>query len=93
MELNIVRKDDKSLLLEVKGESFTLTTPIKEKLWEDDNVIEAADMKEHPYLEEPKIWVKVERGSPLTALSRAASKLERDLEKLEEAFKKALKEF
>ncbi|MCD6371627.1 MAG: DNA-directed RNA polymerase subunit L [Candidatus Aenigmarchaeota archaeon] len=93
MELNIVRKDDKSLLLEVKGESFTLTTPIKEKLWEDDNVIEVADMKEHPYLEEPKIWVKVEKGSPLTALSRAASKLEKDLEKLEEAFKKALKEF
>ncbi len=93
MELNVLKKDDHSILLEVKGESFTLTTPIKEKLWKDSNVLEAADMKEHPYLEEPKIWVKVERGSPITALSKAANNLLKDIEKLEEEFKKALKEF
>lgn len=93
MELNVLKRDDHSILLEVKGESFTLTTPIREKLWKDSNVLEAADMKEHPYLEEPKIWVKVERGSPLTALSKAADRLLKDVENLEREFKKALKEF
>lgn len=95
MELEILKKDDREniLLLEVKGETFTLTHVIEDELWEDPNVVEAADMREHPYLEEPKIWVKVEKGSPITALKRACSRIRKNLDKLNETFEKALKEF
>ena len=95
MELKVLKRDDKEniLLLEVKGETFTLTHTIEDELWEDPNVLEAADMREHPYLEEPKIWVKVERGSPITALKKACSRIERNLDKLSKTFEKALKEF
>jgi len=91
MELKIVEKDEKTALVEVKGETFTLTNLIKDILWDDPNVKEAADIKDHPYLDEPKIWVRVEKGSPFTALKKASAKAEKEIEELEEKLRKALK--
>ena len=91
MEVKIEKSEDKKLLLELIGESFTLTNLLEEKLWEDKNVSEAAQIKEHPYLSEPKIWVVVKRGSPLKALNRAIDRALKDLENLKKEFKKKLK--
>jgi len=91
MEMKAVKESDDTLLLEVKGESVTATNVVKGELWEDENVKEAAQIKEHPYLEEPKIFVKVSKGKPVTALDKAAERVIKQTEEFSEAFKKALK--
>ena len=91
MELKVVKSEGKKLLLELTGETLTLTNILKDKLWESKNVSEAAQIREHPYLSEPKIWVVVKKGSPLTALEKAAESAIKDLEKLKEEFKQAFK--
>jgi len=91
MELKIDKEDSKSIILEATGESFTLTNIIREELWNDDNISEAADIKEHPYLSQPKIFVKVNRGSPRTALEKASKRIQEKAGEFKEKFKQALK--
>jgi len=91
MELKVIKEDEKTLFLETTGETYTLTNTIRESLWEDKNVSEAADIKEHPYLAEPKIFVRVSKGSPKTALENAAERVAEKAKEFKEEFKKALK--
>ncbi|MEM5829795.1 MAG: DNA-directed RNA polymerase subunit L [Candidatus Aenigmatarchaeota archaeon] len=91
MELRIIKEDEKTLFIEVVGETHTLTNTIREALWEDKNVSEAADVKEHPYLSQPKIFVRVSKGSPKEALEKAAERIAEKAREFKEEFKKALK--
>jgi len=91
MEFRVVKEDDKTLFLEVPGENHTVTNTLREELWNDKNVSEAADVKEHPYLAQPKIFVRVSRGSPRTALEKAAERVAERAGEFEKEFKKALK--
>jgi len=91
MDLRVIKRTDKSLLLEIPGETYTLTNALREELWNDANVSEAAEIKEHPYLAEPKVWVVVKRGDPVTALEKASERLEKKIEEFEKKFKSALK--
>ncbi len=91
MELKKVKGDDKSILVETVGETFTVTNAIRETLWEDSNVSEAAQVREHPYLSNPKIFIKTSHGSPITALEKAAEKIESQAKEFHEIFKKETK--
>jgi len=91
MELKAVKESDDTLLLEVKNETVTVTNVVKGELWDDENVKEAAQIKEHPYLAEPKIFVKVSKGKPVTALDKAAERVIKQIDEFSDAFKKALK--
>jgi DNA-directed RNA polymerase subunit L len=91
MELKKVKEDDRTLLLEVGGESFTVTNAIREELWEDKSVSESAQVREHPYLSQPKVFVKTERGSPAAAIEKAAERVSSQAREFREEFKKALK--
>jgi DNA-directed RNA polymerase subunit L len=90
MELVKVKGDEKSILIEVRGETFTLTSALEEQLWEDKNVSEAASFREHPYLSEPKIWVKVKKGGVNDALEKAAEKLIEATKEFREKFKESI---
>jgi len=68
-----------------------VTNAIRGELWEDKNVKEAAQIKEHPYLAQPKVFVKTSRGKPETALNKATEKVLKQTEEFAEKFKKALK--
>ena len=91
MELKKIKEDEKTLLVEAVGESFTLTNAVREYLWDDKSVSEAAQIKEHPYLSQPKIFVKTDRGSPVTALEKASEKLVDDAKEFKQKFREALK--
>ena len=91
MELNVVKEDGKTLSLELKGETIALSNLIRKELWSDKNVVESAQIKEHPYLAEPKVFVKVSRGSPKTALKKASDRIESQLNEFRTKFKSALK--
>jgi DNA-directed RNA polymerase subunit L len=91
MELKVIKEDEKTLFIEATGETYTLTNTIREELWNDKNVSESADVKEHPYLSQPKIFVRVARGSPREALEKAAERIAEKAREFKEEFKKALK--
>ena len=91
MELKKTKKKEKELLLEVGGESSTLTNALREHLWEDSNVSEAAHIKEHPYLSQPKIFVKTTRGEHESALEKASENLAEQAREFKQKFKSALK--
>jgi len=90
MEVIKEEKSEDSLLIRARGEDFTLFVPISEKLWEVPNVEESAVIREHPYLTEPGLWVKVSKGKPEEAIKKACEKLLKEIEELKEKVKKAL---
>ncbi len=91
MELKIVQEGEKNITVEIKEESITFANLIKETLWQDSSVTEAACIKEHPYLAEPKVFVKVSKGDPLTALQKAAERIATQIDEFGQQFKKAIK--
>ncbi|TAL48621.1 hypothetical protein EPN87_00075 [archaeon] len=91
MELKIAKQDDKTLMVEVGGETSTVTHALREALWEDKSVSQAAHVQEHPQMAQPKIFVQVNRGSPEAALEKAAGLVEAQAKEFKEEFKKALK--
>lgn len=91
MELKIVKEDEKTLFIETSGETYTLTNTLREELWNDKSVSEAADVKEHPYIAQPKIFLRVYKGSPRTVLEKAAERVSEKAKEFKEEFKRALK--
>ena len=91
MELKKLKDEDKALLVEVSGETQTVTNALREELWNDNTVIEAAHIKEHPYLAQPKVFVKTQRGDPATALEKAAGRVVEQAKEFQAEFKKAIK--
>ena len=91
MELSVIEQDEKRLILEVKDESTSFANMLRAELWNDKSVSEAAHIKEHPYLGQPKILVKTERGSPKVALEKASVRVLDKAKEFQEEFKRALK--
>jgi len=92
MELELVKKEDGSLLVKIVGENHTLCNLLREELNKDENVVSAAYTIEHPLTESPKFYVKIKKGkSPERALSGAADRIVEQLEDLRKQLQKVLK--
>jgi len=87
MEIVKVKGNEKEALLELRRETFTLATLLEEELWEIKDVSEAASFREHPYLSEVKLWVKVEKGNINDALNRAVDSLIKKIDEIKDALK------
>lgn len=81
--LEILRLDDKHLEIKVKGESYTLFSPLVEYLSNDPDVEYVQFDVDHPLQENVYFKLKVRRGSPLEAVQRAVNTILADLEELE----------
>lgn len=88
MEINIT-KDEKNEL-EFKIDNHTVAEILRVYLNEDDGVKMAAWRKEH-YSKPLLFKIETEGKSAKKALSDAISKLQKDLEKYGDEFKKAIK--
>lgn len=91
MDLSVVKEDDKKLVLEMKGETVAFAHLLKDELWKDSSVKEAAAIQEHPYLSQPKVFVMVSRGSPKTALEKASDSILKQAKEFRDKFKAASK--
>jgi DNA-directed RNA polymerase subunit L len=91
MEIKVVSEDEKKLVLEIPNESVGFTNLLRTELWNDSGISEAANIKEHPYLSQPKVFLKVSRGSPRTALEKAAARIAEQAKDFKEDFCRALK--
>lgn len=84
--LEIVKIDETSLEIKVKGETYTLFSPLVEYLSNDPDVEYVQFDVDHPLLENAYFKVKVKRGSPLEVVERAVKSILSDLEELERGF-------
>ncbi len=92
MELIKIKEDDNMIEIELRGESVGFANLIKEELWNDKNIEEVAYKKEHPYMTEPKIYVKMKgKSNPRIALQKTVKRLQVKLKGLEKEFKRTLK--
>ncbi len=91
MELKKIKEDKNTLLLEIGKETMTITNALREELWNDSNVIEAAQIREHPYLSEPKIFVKMTKDSSKLAIEKAAKRISKKSKEFEDEFNKSIK--
>lgn len=92
MKLKILKQDKNLLEVEVEGESVGFVNLIKEELWEDKNVDEAAYIKEHPYMAEPKVYLKTKKKKTKRALNDAIKRISAQLKEFKGEFKRALKD-
>ncbi|MCX8190858.1 MAG: hypothetical protein N3D78_01560 [Candidatus Aenigmarchaeota archaeon] len=90
MEIVKIKGNSDTALLELRGETFTLASLLEEELWENKNVSEAASFREHPYLSEVKLWVKVKKGEVADALTETVEGLLKKVEELKKVIKKSL---
>lgn len=91
MELKIVKEDKESVLLEIGGETISFANLLTQESWNDKSISEASHIKEHPYLSQPKIFLKSSRGSPKEILKKSSERIEDQAKEFKEEFKKALK--
>ncbi|HLC59447.1 MAG TPA: DNA-directed RNA polymerase subunit L [archaeon] len=90
MELEVVKKEKNSITIQIKGENDTLVNLLREELWNDKNISEAAVLKDHPFTHNPKILVNVNSGDPVDALQKAVDRIKDNVEKFRKAFDKAV---
>ena len=92
MEVKKIKDEEGVLMLELERESKTFTNLLSEELWNDKNVSEAAAIKEHPYMAQPKLYLKMKgKNKPEVAIKDASKRVEVKVKDLEEEFKRALK--
>ncbi len=85
MEIRTLDSSKDSLEIEVLGENETLLNPIKVKLLADEDVDLAEYIIEHPFLSNPKIYIRTKKGEPSAALKRALKALHKECKDFEKA--------
>ena len=91
MEVKITKEEKDTILVELGGETISFANLLRQESWNDKSTSEAAHMKEHPYLSQPKVFVKSSRGSPREILEKSAERIADQTKEFKEEFKKALK--
>jgi DNA-directed RNA polymerase subunit L len=91
LELNLISKDKKFVIIEFSDVKETLVHPLVDKLIADKDVIVAAYKTGHPQLDKPRLTVKTTRVNPETAVKKAAESLEEEAKLLKKEFEKAVK--
>lgn len=91
MELKKIEDSGKRIIVEFNDETLAFANMVKDKLWEDSSIKEAASIMDHPYLSKPRILLETSRGSPQAALEKAAEKLEAEAKELKDKLKESLK--
>ncbi len=93
MDIEMITKDTRSIEIKVPKEEETLIFPLEHELLADSKTEYAAFTKEHPFLADPVIRIRVKDGKPQTALKRASRTILRDLGDFETKLNNAVKKF
>jgi DNA-directed RNA polymerase subunit L len=91
LELNLISKDKKLVIIEFSDVKETLVHPLVDRLLSDDDVLVAAYKTGHPQLDKPRLTVKTKKLKPETAVKKAAESLEEEVKLLKKEFEKAVK--
>jgi DNA-directed RNA polymerase subunit L len=87
MQLNVLEQEKNKLKIELRGETATITQLIAKQAWKEGG--EAAGIREHPFMEEPKIVV--EGSNPKKILADSAKAVDEQCDEFKEELARALK--
>jgi DNA-directed RNA polymerase subunit L len=89
MELKIIEKAKKKLIIDVIGEDHTFCNALKEELWNDKHVQVASYSIDHPLERKPHIVVETDgEETPEEALIAAAKRVGKEAAKFKELAQK-----
>jgi len=91
MELKVAKEEKDSILIEIVGETISFANLVRQESWNDKSTSEAAHIKEHPYLSQPKVFIRSSRGSARPILEKTAERITDHAKEFKEEFKKGLK--
>jgi len=86
MNIKILEEEKDKLKIELKGETATITQVIADAAWKEG--VDAAAIREHPFMEEPKIIVSGEK--PKKALEKASQAVQEKCDELKTELQKEL---
>jgi DNA-directed RNA polymerase subunit L len=86
MELKTIKKTSKELEIEITGENETILNPIAEVLLQYDDVDYASYISDHPESNKRRLYVRVKKGKPEDALSKAVKQLENEVKTFSKNF-------
>ncbi|MEM0370294.1 MAG: DNA-directed RNA polymerase subunit L [Pyrobaculum sp.] len=86
LSIEVLNIDERSIEIKVKGETYTLFSPLVEYLSKDPDVQYVQLDVDHPLLENTYFKIGVRKGSPLEVLERTINTILKDLEELEKGF-------
>jgi DNA-directed RNA polymerase subunit L len=86
MNIKVLGENKEMMEIEFEDESETLTQLLATQVWKEGG--EAAAVREHPFIENPKIVVM--GSNPTKLLDKAATSLEEQCDEFKEEFKRAL---
>jgi DNA-directed RNA polymerase subunit L len=86
MNIKVLEDNKEMLKIEFEDETETLTHLVATQAWKEGG--EAAAIREHPFIENPKIVVM--GTNPTKILDKAATSLEEECDEFKEEFKRAL---
>jgi len=89
MELNVLEKTKKKLIVEIKGVDHTFCNALKKELWNDKAVTVSAYNIDHPLVGVPKIIVETNgTKTPEKALEAACARLDTKNKEFSTKFKR-----
>lgn len=92
MKVNVLKRTENELKIEVEGAGHTICNLLQKKLLEDENVDMAGYDIPHPLASNPIIYVRTKGGvTPEQALRRAVEKLLELSDEFSRELEKALK--
>ena len=92
MNIEKIKEEGDTFLIQINGGTLSFVNLLKEELWNDSNVQEAAAIKDHPYMAEPKLLLKMKgKSNPRTAIGKSIKRVENKLKDFDKEFRRALK--
>lgn len=91
MEVKILAKEKDFIEVELQGLNETILEPLKQKLLQDENVVQATYQMGHPMLARPRLKVRVKEGKPHAALKKAAKAIAAEFRDAQTLIEKAKK--
>jgi len=86
MNIKVLEDKKEMMKIEFEDETETLTQLVATQIWKEGG--EAAAIREHPFLESPKIVIM--GSNPTKLLDKAATSLEEQCDEFKEEFRRAL---
>lgn len=86
MNIKVLEDNKEMMKIEFADETETLTQLVATQVWKEGG--EAAAIREHPFIENPKIVIM--GSNPTKLLDKAATSLEEQCDEFKEEFRRAL---
>ncbi len=93
MEMNLISKEKRSVVIELSDVTETVIQPLIDKLLDEKDVVLAAYKTGHPQHDKPRLTVKTDKLKPETAIKKAIDTLVGDIKSFQKEFEKGVKSY